>query len=253
MCVAPVIGRHCTGIDAEVLDGIDHGQAGAHARPAAEMEEQFAARRDAGKRRTGLAGRDRAHDIEPRQDGAIVVRGPAHEREDAARGEGQDAPAAIDHLVAKRRAEAEKRTTALLELFQIDLIVLAGFMRILGEEFAARYPQRIINLHPALLTDPGEDHYTSNDGVAIPALRGLNVVEQAIELGLPVTGSTVHYVVPAVDAGPVISRAEVPIESGDTPDILHEKLKVQEHRLIVDAVRDYTTAHRLPPRVHNRA
>jgi Folate-dependent phosphoribosylglycinamide formyltransferase PurN len=143
------------------------------------------------------------------------------------------------YLPWKRRAEAEARAASLLDLFQADLIVLAGFMRILSADFTARYPQRMINLHPALLPANGEDHYTTDDGITVPALRGLNVVEQALELGLPVTGSTVHYVIPTVDAGPVISRAIVRIEANDTAESLHEKLKIQEHRLIVAAVRDY--------------
>lgn len=147
------------------------------------------------------------------------------------------------YLPWKRRAEAEARAAALLDLFQADLIVLAGFMRILSADFTARYPQRMINLHPALLPANGEGHYTTSDGIAVPALRGLNVVEQALELGLPVTGSTVHYVIPTVDAGPVISRAEVRIEANDTAESLHEKLKTQEHRLIVAAVRDYAAEH----------
>lgn len=137
----------------------------------------------------------------------------------------------------QKRAEAETRIAALLQLFQADLIVLAGWMRILSATFTAQFPDRIINLHPALLPDEGKDTYTTKDGSSIPAIRGLHVVERALEAGLKVTGSTVHYVIPEVDAGPVIGRAEVTIEAQDTADSLHEKLKVQEHRLIVEAVR----------------
>lgn len=149
------------------------------------------------------------------------------------------------YLPWKKRAEAEARVATLLDLFHVELIVLAGFMRILGTEFTVRYPQRIINLHPSLLPDSGEEQYTTSNGTTIPALRGLNVVQQALDLGLTVTGSTVHYVIPAVDAGPVISRAEIRIEAGDTEEILHEKLKSEEHRLIVTAVRAYAEKPRL--------
>jgi phosphoribosylglycinamide formyltransferase-1 len=145
----------------------------------------------------------------------------------------------------KDRAEAEARISALLQLFQADLIVLAGWMRILSATFTAQFPQRIINLHPALLPDEGAETYTTSDGSIIPALRGLNVVEQALATGLKVTGSTVHYVIPAVDAGPVIGRAEISIEPGDTAETLHEKLKAQEHLLIVDAVRQHAEQARL--------
>ncbi|GCF10420.1 phosphoribosylglycinamide formyltransferase [Dictyobacter arantiisoli] len=139
----------------------------------------------------------------------------------------------------KSRAEAEARIAAMIQLFQADLIVLAGFMRILSAEFISQFPQRIINLHPALLPDDGGDTYTTSDGSTVPALRGLNVVEQALAAGHKVTGSTVHYVIPEVDAGPVIRRAEILIEASDTADSLHEKLKKQEHILIVEAVRQH--------------
>jgi phosphoribosylglycinamide formyltransferase-1 len=139
----------------------------------------------------------------------------------------------------KQREESEERISAMLRLFQADLIVLAGWMRIFSANFTAQFPQRIINLHPALLPNNGEETYTTNAGIVIPALRGLNVVEQALEAGLKVTGSTVHYVIPAVDAGPVIGHAEVAIEPEDTADTLHEKLKIQEHLLIVEAVRHH--------------
>jgi phosphoribosylglycinamide formyltransferase-1 len=149
------------------------------------------------------------------------------------------------YLPWKNRAEAEERAMALLDLFQADLIILAGFMRILSAEMTARYPQRMINLHPALLPDNGEETYTTSDGTIIPAIRGLHVVQQALDLGLRVTGSTVHYVIPAVDAGPVICRAEVAIEPDDTEESLHEKLKALEHRLIVEAVRKHAADHLL--------
>ena len=137
----------------------------------------------------------------------------------------------------KQRGETEERISALLHLFQAELIVLAGWMRIFSATFTAQFPQRIINLHPALLPDDGADSYTTSDGSTIPALRGLNVVEQALAAGLKVTGSTVHYVIPAVDAGPVIARAEIPIEPEDNADTLHQKLKTQEHQLIIKAIR----------------
>lgn len=142
------------------------------------------------------------------------------------------------YLPWKPREEAERRLIALLDVFQIDLIVLAGWLRLFSADFVCRYPQRIINLHPALLPDDGSSKtYTTSDGTQIPALRGLHVVQQALDAGLKVTGSTVHYVVPEVDAGPVLLRAEVPILPGDTEETLHERIKHEEHRLIVEAVK----------------
>ncbi len=140
-----------------------------------------------------------------------------------------------------KRTDAETRLIALLHLFQVDLVVLAGWMRILTSEFIAQFPQRIINIHPALLPDDGTGStYTTCDGTTIPVFRGLHAVRQALDAGVRVTGSTVHYVKPEVDAGPVISREEVMIEEGDTEETLHERLKLVEHRLVVEAVRGYT-------------
>ncbi len=139
---------------------------------------------------------------------------------------------------AAEMAESEARLAALLRLFQVDLIVLAGWMRILSAPFLAQFPRRVINLHPALLPDSGTGEiYTTRDGTTIPVFRGLHAVRQALQANIPTTGSTVHYVTPTVDAGPVICREEVAIEPGDTEESLHERIKEVEHRLIVEAVR----------------
>jgi len=135
-------------------------------------------------------------------------------------------------------SESEVKLTALLQLFRVELIVLAGWMRILSAAFLEQFPQQVINLHPALLPDDGRGHtYTTQDGTQIPVFRGLHAVKQALDAGVKVTGSTVHYVTPEVDAGPVICREEVAIEPEDTEESLHERLKVVEHRWIVEAVR----------------
>jgi phosphoribosylglycinamide formyltransferase 1 len=132
----------------------------------------------------------------------------------------------------------EARLTSILHLFQVDLIVLAGWMRILSAPFLEQFPRRVINLHPALLPDDGTGStYTTKDGTEIPVFRGLHAVKQALDAGVRVTGSTVHYVTPEVDAGPVICREEIAIESEDTEESLHERVKVVEHRLIVEAVK----------------
>jgi phosphoribosylglycinamide formyltransferase 1 len=139
---------------------------------------------------------------------------------------------------AAEMAESEAQLSALLHLFQVDLIVLAGWMRILSAPFLARFPHRVINLHPALLPASGTgETYTTRDGTTIPVFRGLHAVRQALQAGVPITGSTVHYVTPTVDAGPVICSEEISILPGDTEDTLHERIKEVEHRLIVEAVR----------------
>ncbi len=142
------------------------------------------------------------------------------------------------YLPWTQREAAEERLLAILHLFQVDLLVLAGWMRIFTSHFVSQFPMRILNLHPALLPDDGMSTiYITSDGSTIPALRGLHVVRQALEVGIKVTGSTVHYVTPEVDAGPVLCREEVPILEGDTEEILHERIKQIEHKLIVEAVR----------------
>ena len=138
-----------------------------------------------------------------------------------------------------QQQDAEARILHILQAFEVDLIILAGWLRIFSPGFIEHFPQRIINLHPALLPDNGADTYTTNDGTVIPALRGLHVVRKAIEANLPVTGSTVHYVSSEVDAGPVLARVELSIFPDDTEETLYERLKEQEHHLIVQAVRSY--------------
>ncbi len=139
------------------------------------------------------------------------------------------------------RQEVEAKLAAVFALFEVDLIVLAGWMRIFTPDFIAHYPHRIINLHPALLPDDGQGNtFTTSNGTVIPVLRGLHVVKRALEFGMKVTGSTVHYVVPEVDAGPMICRQEVLIEDSDTEETLHERIKQVEHSLIIEAVKKIT-------------
>jgi len=138
-----------------------------------------------------------------------------------------------------QQTEAEEKIQQILHLFEVDLIVLVGWLRIFSPNFITQFPQCIINLHPALLPDNGGESYVTRNGTVIPALRGIHVVRQAIESNLPITGSTVHYVTPEVDAGPVIARVEIAVMPDDTEETLHERIKEQEHHLIVEAVRGY--------------
>ncbi len=127
---------------------------------------------------------------------------------------------------------------------RIDLVVMAGWMLVLTEEIFDAFPQKVINLHPALLPDGPEDWVISPSGHWLPALRGAHAVRQALELGLPVTGSTVHYATPTVDCGPVIARVEVPILPDDTVESLHARIKQAEHRMLPQAVAE--ALRRLP-------
>ena len=111
-----------------------------------------------------------------------------------------------------------------VDVFSPDLVVLAGFMRILADPFLARYGGRTINTHPALL----------------PAFPGAHGVRDALAYGVKVSGSTVILVEPsgdaAVDSGPVLAQASVPVLDGDTEESLHERIKVVERELLVDVV-----------------
>lgn len=105
--------------------------------------------------------------------------------------------------------------------YEPDLVVSAGFMRILAPAFVDGFPNRIINLHPALL----------------PAFPGAHAVRDALEAGVKVTGSTVHFVDHLVDHGPIILQEAVPVEPHDSEASLHEKIKRVEHELLPAACR----------------
>lgn len=142
------------------------------------------------------------------------------------------------YLPWQDRAESEAKLSTWLQLNQVDLVVLAGWMRILSATFLSQFPRRVINIHPALMPDDGTGSaYTTSDGATIPVFRGMHAVRQALDARVKVTGSSVHFVTPEVDAGPVICREEVAILENDSEESLHERLKVVEHRLIVQAVR----------------
>ncbi|MBL8440721.1 MAG: phosphoribosylglycinamide formyltransferase, partial [Betaproteobacteria bacterium] len=102
-----------------------------------------------------------------------------------------------------------------------DLVILAGFMRILGEAFVRRYEGRLLNIHPSLL----------------PAFPGLHTHRRALEEGVRIHGCTVHFVTPALDHGPVVIQAAVPVLDGDDEASLAARVLVQEHRIFPRAVR----------------
>jgi phosphoribosylglycinamide formyltransferase-1 len=136
----------------------------------------------------------------------------------------------------------EVQVDALLKLYQVDLVVLAGWMRIFSAPFLESYTRRIINIHPALLPSNGSgDTYKLSNGEIIPVLRGMHCVQKALDAGLTTTGSSVHYITPIVDAGPVICQQEERILPGDTEEILQDRLKTIEHSLIVEAIMKITS------------
>jgi phosphoribosylglycinamide formyltransferase-1 len=155
--------------------------------------------------------------------------------------------AAISLPLADRRDQQlrsvhDARLTEVVAAFDPDLIVLAGWMLILGPCFLERFGGRIVNVHPALLPDDGGETVSTSQGV-IPALRGARPVRDALARGLTLTGATVHFVTAAVDAGPVILREEVPIFPGDDELGLHERIKSVEHWLLPRAVATVLLEH----------
>jgi phosphoribosylglycinamide formyltransferase 1 len=118
------------------------------------------------------------------------------------------------------RAAWDQALTDAVAAWDPDLVVSAGFLRILGPRFLGRFPNRIVNTHPALL----------------PAFPGTHAVRDALDYGAKVTGVTVHVVDEGVDTGPVIAQAPVPVLAGDDEQTLHERIKSVERALVVEVV-----------------
>lgn len=135
------------------------------------------------------------------------------------------ATAMIDHKAFADRESFEQRLDAELRQHEIDLVCLAGFMRVLTPWFISRWEGRLINIHPSLL----------------PAYRGLNTHARALADGAREHGCTVHFVVPELDAGPIIAQAAVPVLPDDTEETLARRVLAQEHRLYPKALADLAT------------
>ena len=128
---------------------------------------------------------------------------------------------ALNHRQFSNRAAFEAELQRKIDAFQPDLVILAGFMRILGEPFAKHYLGRMLNIHPSLL----------------PKYRGLDTHARALAAGERWHGASVHFVTPELDGGPVIIQGRVPVLPDDTPDSLAARVLAQEHRIYPQAVR----------------
>ena len=127
----------------------------------------------------------------------------------------------VSHRAYADRAAFEAEIDAKLRAAKIQFVCLAGFMRILSDEFVAAWRDRMINIHPSLL----------------PSFRGLDTHARALAAGVRFHGCTVHFVRPEMDTGPIIVQAAVPIESADTPDSLAARVLSAEHRIYPMALR----------------
>lgn len=125
------------------------------------------------------------------------------------------------------REQYDRGVVAELRERGVELVCLAGFMRLLSAEFCRSFPTRILNIHPSLL----------------PAFPGLDAQKQALEHGVKITGCTVHFVDEKLDAGPIIVQAAVPVEDSDTVDTLSARILREEHRIYSAAIRIVLSEH----------
>ena len=121
----------------------------------------------------------------------------------------------------KTREDFDAELDMALRAAKADLVVLAGFMRILSNGFVRGWEGKLINIHPSLL----------------PAYKGTRVHERVIAAGETLSGASVHFVVPELDAGPVIAQASVPVHPGDTPQVLADRILAVEHKLYPEALK----------------
>ena len=130
----------------------------------------------------------------------------------------------LDHREFSLREDFDSALARRVDERRAELVLLAGFMRILGPTFVNRYEGRLMNIHPSLL----------------PAFPGLDTHRRAIEAGVPVHGATVHFVTARLDGGPIIVQAPVEVRPGDTPEALAARVLVEEHRIYPLAVKWFT-------------
>jgi phosphoribosylglycinamide formyltransferase-1 len=139
----------------------------------------------------------------------------------AARAEKWGVPTVLlNHRDYKRREDLDTAIVETLRQYEVEWIVMAGWMRVVTPVLIDAFPDRIINIHPSLL----------------PSFKGVRAVEQALEARVKITGCTVHLVRPEVDSGPILVQAAVPILPDDTPETLHARIQVQEHRILPQGI-----------------
>jgi len=126
----------------------------------------------------------------------------------------------IDHRAYQSREALDQEIVSVFKAHGVDWVVMAGWMRITTQVLLDGYPNRVINIHPSLL----------------PSFKGIRAIEQALQAKVKITGCTVHLVSLEVDSGEIIMQAAVPVLEDDTPDTLHARIQVQEHRILPQAI-----------------
>ena len=129
----------------------------------------------------------------------------------------------VEHVAYPDRAQFDQALMTVIDEYSPDLVILAGFLRILTPEFVEHYHGRMLNIHPSLL----------------PSFPGLDTHRRALEAGVKFHGATVHFVTPELDHGPIIEQATVPVLDTDTEDTLAARVLEQEHVIYPRAVRDF--------------
>ena len=156
--------------------------------------------------------------------GAVVSNNPEAEGLTIARARGINVHS-LDHRKFPNRESFDSELAEIIDACEPDLVVLAGFMRILSNWFVSHYRGRLINIHPSLL----------------PAFPGLNTHARALETGVKIHGCSVHFVTNQLDHGPIIIQAAVPVLADDTPESLAARVLEQEHRIYPQAIRWFLT------------
>ena len=126
----------------------------------------------------------------------------------------------LNHRDFQHREDFDRQIVQTLRQYEVEWVVMAGWMRLVTPVLIDAFPDRIINIHPSLL----------------PSFRGVRAVEQALDTGVKITGCTVHLVCLEVDSGPILLQAAVPVLPEDTKETLHARIQVQEHRILPPAI-----------------
>ncbi len=126
----------------------------------------------------------------------------------------------LNHREYKSREGFEEQIVKTLQQYDVELVIMAGWMRLVTPVLLDAFPHKIINIHPSLL----------------PSFKGVRAIEQALAAGVKITGCTVHLLCLEMDSGPILVQAAVPVLPDDTPETLHARIQVQEHRILPIAI-----------------
>ncbi len=139
----------------------------------------------------------------------------------AVRAANGDIPAVLlNHRHYQSREDLDQQIVDTLRQYDVELVIMAGWMRLVTPVLIDAFPDKIINIHPSLL----------------PSFKGVKAIEQALAAKVKITGCTVHLVRPEMDSGPILMQAAVPVLADDTPETLHQRIQIEEHRILPAAI-----------------